>query len=80
MEYSDAIRKDSVARLGYGDQADNAYAVQVRGVDQNRLSIAAGVECVLQRGWTVGVSYQGAASLDGGTRENAVLLHAGWNY
>jgi uncharacterized protein YhjY with autotransporter beta-barrel domain len=80
MEYSDAIRKDSVARLGYADQADNAYAVQVLGVDQNRLSIAAGVEFVLQRGWTVGLSYQGAASLDGGTRENAVLLHLGWNY
>jgi uncharacterized protein YhjY with autotransporter beta-barrel domain len=80
VEYSDAIRKDSVARLGYADQADNAYAVQELGVDQNRLSIEAGVEFVLQRGWKVGVSYQGAASLDGGTRENALLLHSGWNY
>lgn len=80
VEYSDAVRRDSVAKLGYADLADDTYTVNVLGLEQNKLSVEAGVEFMLHQGWTIGLSYQGARSTDGGTRENALLFRAGWRY
>lgn len=80
LEYSQSLKGDSVATMGYADVGNDTYAVTVLGLDQNTLSASAGIEFLLRRGWTLGLSYQGSTSMDSSTHENTLIVRGVYKY
>lgn len=80
LEYSQSLKGDSVATMGYADVGNDTYAVTVLGLDQNTISASAGIEFLLRRGWTLALTYQGSTSMDSSTRENTLIVRGVYKY